>query len=114
MIQATTSAHVVKSAIVYDYLNRGKPIGKFVLVPDKINTDTVILCNVEIVEKFRNKGHGRKMMKELIDFVRQYLPQYKSIWLMADKVGVAHTLYLKSGFVKSGEAGKVIEMKFTL
>ena len=81
--------------------------------------DSLLLRSFSTDEDFRMRGYGSQTLKLLPDFIREYLPMYKSIILgVNERNQVASYLYRETGFSKQpqrilGPAGwqEVYELK---
>lgn len=81
--------------------------------------DSLLLRSFSTDEAFRMRGYGSQMLKLLPDFIKEYLPMYKSIMLgVNERNQVASYLYRETGFSKQpqrilGPAGwqEVYELK---
>ena len=81
--------------------------------------ESLLLRSFSTDEDFRMRGYGSQTLKLLPDFIREYLPMYKSIILgVNERNQVASYLYRENGFSKQpqrilGPAGlqEVYELK---
>lgn len=81
--------------------------------------ESLLLRSFSTDEDFRMRGYGSQTLKLLPDFIREYLPMYKSIILgVNERNQVASYLYRETGFSKQpqrilGPAGwqEVYELK---
>ena len=81
--------------------------------------DSLLLRSFSTDEDFRMRGYGSQTLKLLPDFIKEYLPMYKSIILgVNERNQVASYLYRETGFSKKpqrilGPAGwqEVYELK---
>ena len=81
--------------------------------------ESLLLRSFSTDEDFQMRGYGSQTLKLLPDFIREYLPMYKSIILgVNERNQVASYLYRESGFSKQpqrilGPAGwqEVYELK---
>lgn len=96
---ATTVADTISyltGCEVYFVYEADKPIGSFSYKDDK--NGQIEVLQVAIVPQHQGKGHGKKIVKYLLDLVKG-----KPVWLVTHpKNTPAIITYLKSGFVISG------------
>ena len=64
-------------------------------------SDSLLLRSFSTDEDFQMRGYGSQTLKLLPDFIREYLPMYKSIILgVNERNQVASYLYRETGFSK--------------
>lgn len=82
-----------KRTTIYDYYYENVPAGYFEI---EQRDEYVILWNLQVYEKFRGKGHGKKIVegiKKMFDHIRLFVDN--------DNI-TAINLYTKAGFTETG------------
>lgn len=87
---------------IFIYMDHDQPVGMFKLVPLRYRTSHIVyLGGVAIHPEFAGKGYGKKMMAEIIEWVRQ--AGFRRIELStAISNEKAISLYQQFGFEKEG------------
>lgn len=97
--------------VLYVYNDGVNDAGMFKLVPQRYrNSHIVYLGGVAIHPSFAGRGHGNKMMQEILNFVKgqNFLRIELSVATLNEK---AIRLYEKSGFEKEGVLRKFTYLK---
>ncbi len=82
----------------------GEPIGRMII--DR-STDVILLMDITLLPEHRNRGIGTMLMRELMDEADR---EHRPVQLHVEDFNPARNLYLRLGFVKTGEAGIYSEM----
>ena len=85
-----------------DFYEKNLRLGSFLLIDYK-NVPSMSgkfgLWNVEILSRFRGRGYGKKMIKEIIHFICSAFPEARILFLLVlIENNVAVSLYEKIGF----------------
>lgn len=79
----------------YNFLHRGQIIGKFQIQPPE--NGLVSIWSVELDEKFRGKGLGKKLVKEALDVCRKMKATRVGLTCMTENKRARH-IYELFGF----------------